>query len=172
MASIKRNFGYNLILTITNYLFPLITYPYISRVLGVNNIGACNYVDSIIHYFVLFSTLGIASLGVREIARCKDDINKRNIVFSNLLLINIIMTLVSIVIIIFCTYRLESLQPYKEFLLIGILKLLFTPLTIEWFFQGIQTFKFITTRTITIRIIYVISLFLFVHSEKDIYIIY
>lgn len=53
--SIKKNFVYSSILTVSNYLFPLLTFPYISRVLGVTNIGICNYVDSIITYFVFFS---------------------------------------------------------------------------------------------------------------------
>ena len=61
---IKKNFVYSSILTISNYLFPLITYPYVSRVLGVTNIGICNYIDSIINYFVLFSSLGITVLGI------------------------------------------------------------------------------------------------------------
>ena len=141
MGSIKRNFGYNLILTIANYIFPVITYPYITRVLGVGNIGACNYVDSIINYFVLFSTLGVGSLGVREIARCKDNKTERISVFSNLLLFNMVMTLLSITILVICTYSFQALYPYKKFLLIGIIKLLFTPLTIEWFYQGIQIFR-------------------------------
>ena len=90
MASIKKNFGYNLILTFCNYVFPIITFPYISRVLGVENIGICNYIDSIINYFAMFSIMGIGSLGVREIARCKDNLEERAKVFSNLLLINIL----------------------------------------------------------------------------------
>ena len=172
MGSIKRNFGYNLILTIANYIFPVITYPYITRVLGVGNIGACNYVDSIINYFVLFSTLGVGSLGVREIARCKDNKTERISVFSNLLLFNMVMTLLSITILVICTYSFQALYPYKKFLLIGIIKLLFTPLTIEWFYQGIQIFRYITIRTILIRILYIIALFLFVHNESDVYIYY
>ena len=51
---VKRNFVYNGILTLSNYIFPLIVYPYVSRVLGVSNIGICNFVDSIVHWFILF----------------------------------------------------------------------------------------------------------------------
>lgn len=170
--SIKKNFGYNLILTAANYIFPLIIYPYVSRVLGVTNIGACNFVDSIVNYFVLLSALGVGSLGVREIAKCRNNRNQMKTVFSNLLLFNIIMTFVSIVILVVCTYTVETFKPYKEFLLIGILKLLFTPFTIEWFFQGIQVFKFITTRTIVVRVLYIVALFAFVHNKGDVYTYY
>jgi len=172
MASVKKNFEYNLVLTFFGYIFPLITFPYITRVLGVEKIGACNFVDSIINYFVLFSLLGVGSLGVREIARCKDNDKQRDIVFSNLLLFNMVMTILSITILIICTYTISALHPYKGFLLIGIFKLLFTPLTIEWFFQGIQVFKYITVRTIIVRIIYIASLFIFVHNESDVYTYY
>ena len=82
--SVKKNFGYNLLLTFCKYLFPLITYPYVSRVLGVDKIGTCNFVDGLINYFILFSTLGIGSFGVREIARCKGNLDERNRVFSSL----------------------------------------------------------------------------------------
>ena len=78
IMSVRRNFIYNLILTFSSYLFPLLTYPYVSRVLGVIGIGTCNFVDSIIDYFILFSGLGIGSYGVREIARVIKII-KRNV---------------------------------------------------------------------------------------------
>lgn len=81
MVSIKRNFVYSSVLTTANYIFPLLTYPYASRVLGVDRIGICNFVDSIINYFILFSVMGIGIIGIREIARSKDnkeDLNNLN----------------------------------------------------------------------------------------------
>jgi Membrane protein involved in the export of O-antigen and teichoic acid len=88
MPSIKKNFFYNGLLTVANYLFPLITYPYVSRVLGVSNIGICNFVDSIVNYFILFSMMGISIVGVREIAAVREDREARNRVFSNLIALN------------------------------------------------------------------------------------
>ena len=83
MADIKKNYFYNSLLTVANYLFPLITYPYVSRVLGVGNIGIVNYVDSLVNYFLLFSMMGIGIVGVREIAACRDDRAQRDAVFSS-----------------------------------------------------------------------------------------
>lgn len=83
MPSIKKNFIYNAILTMSGYIFPLIIYPYISRVLGVANIGACNFVDSIVEYFTIISMMGMNTIGIREIARCKGDRNRLNYVFQN-----------------------------------------------------------------------------------------
>ena len=88
MANLKKNFFFSALLTLANYIFPLITYPYVSRVLGVTNIGICNFVDSIINYFLVFSTMGISVLGVREIAAAREDRKERSRVFSNLLFLN------------------------------------------------------------------------------------
>lgn len=167
MANIKKNFGYNLILTFCNYLFPLLTYPYVSRVLGVTNIGICNFVDSIINYFILFSMLGVGSYGVREIARCKDNTERRNEVFSNLFVVNFLMTMISVCVLVICTYLISLLIPYRDFLVLGIIKLIFNLLLIEWFFQGIQQFKYITIRSVVVRCVYVIAVFVFVRTQDD-----
>ena len=172
MASVKKNFCYNLILTFCNYLFPLITYPYVSRVLGVERIGACNFVDGIVNYFVLLSTLGIGSYGVREIAKCKNDPQKRNFVFSNLIVINIITTIIAVISLVCATLWIQSLQSYRDFLWLGIIKLVFNMFLIEWFFQGIQEFKYITIRSVIVRLVYVICVFVFVHTKSDVIIYY
>ena len=167
MSSIKRNFEYNLLLTLCNYIFPLLTYPYASRVLGVEKIGVCSFVDSVINYFVLFSMLGIGSYGVREIAKCKEDKDRRNFVFSNLIIINFLLTLIALLSLIASIIWVPFFVEYKSFLWVGAAKLLFNMFLIEWFFQGIQDFKYITIRSIFVRTIYVIAVFVFVHSEND-----
>ena len=172
MASLKKNFGLNLILTFCNYLFPLITYPYVSRVLGVERIGVCNFVDGIVNYFILFSTLGLGSYGVREIAKCKDDFRRRNFVFSNLIAINLIGTIIATIALLCSTLWLPSLQPYKEFLWLGLVKLVFNMFIVEWFFQGLQDFKYITVRSVLIRFLYVISVFIFIHTKEDVILYY
>ena len=93
MASLKKNIFYSGLLTTANYIFPLITYPYVSRVLGVTNIGVYNFVDSIINYFLMFSTLGIGIVGIREIAKNKDSKNALQDAFSKLFTINTISTI-------------------------------------------------------------------------------
>ena len=167
MQSIKRNFSYNLILTLCGYIFPLITFPYVSRVLGVENIGICNFVDSIIDYFILFAQLGIGSYGVREIARCREERDRRNEVFNNLFFIYVLTTFISGTLLVVLTFSLPLLQPYKPFLLLGLLKLLFTLFLIQWLFQGIEDFKFITVRSVIVRCLYVIGIFVFVHTRED-----
>ncbi len=168
MSSLKKNFGYNLILTFCSYLFPLIVYPYVSRVLGVENIGICNFVDGIVNYFILFSTLGLASYGVREIAKCGNDLGRRDFVFSNLIVINIISTVIATVSLVCITFLLPSLKSYQDFLYLGVIKVVFNMFLIEWFFQGIQNFKYITIRTVFVRLIYVLCVFAFVNTKGDV----
>ncbi len=172
MSSLKKNFGYNLILTFCNYLFPLITYPYVSRVLGVENIGTCNFVDGIVNYFILISSLGLASYGVREIAKCRDNLERRNYVFSNLIVLNIITTIITTISLVCITFLLSSLKPYQEFLYLGVIKVVFNMFLIEWFFQGIQNFKYITIRSVFVRLLYVIFVFIFVNTKEDVIIYY
>ena len=82
MASIRKNFIFNATLTICGYIFPLMVIPYVSRVLGVANIGACNFVDSIVDYFTIVSMRGINTLGIREIAKAKSSQKELNKVFN------------------------------------------------------------------------------------------
>ena len=161
-----------MVLTVSGYIFPLITFPYVSRVLGVSNIGICNYVDGIIHYYILFSTLGIASYGVREIAKNSDDFDKCSQVFSSLFSLNAILTVAASIILVISSYTISSLESYKPFLLIGLVKLIANLFLTEWFFQGVQLFKYITIRSLVIRFLYVISLFLFVKKADDVYVYY
>lgn len=167
MSNTKNNIAWNMLLTGSNYIFPLITYPYVSRVLGVANIGICNYVDSIINYFVLFAMLGVGSLGIREIARVKDEPEKLKGVFSSLTSVLMLLTFVSTIILVALTCCVDFFEPYKQFLLVGIIKLVFSALNLNWVFQGLSVFRFITTRSIAIQFIYVISIFLFVHNQDD-----
>lgn len=172
MASTKKNFAYNLALTLAGYIFPLITYPYVSRVLGVTNIGICNFIDGIIGYFMLFASLGIGSYGVREIARYNDIPKKRNDVFSNLFAISIITYSLSLIALIVCTFTVPTMKEYKPFLGVGATKLIFNLFAVNWFFLGISDFRYITIRSIAIRILYVISVFVFIHNKNDALIYY
>lgn len=167
MASIKKNFAFNALLTSANYLFPLIVFPYISRVLGVNNIGICNFVDSVIQNFILISMMGIGMVGIREIVAAKGDRVRLNRVFSSIFYINGLFTLLAVAALVVCSYVVEDFREYRELLFIGIAKLVGNFLMIEWFFKGLEDFKYITVRSILVRLAYVVSVFLFIRSPED-----
>lgn len=165
--SVKVNFVYNTILTCSSYIFSFATYPYVSRVLGVTNIGICNFVTSIVSYFLLFSTMGIVILGTREIAKCNGDKEKITNCFYNLFYINLIATLIVAVVYVLSIWCIPQLYPYRDLLYIGLLQIIMTPFLIEWFFKGIEDFKYITIRSLIVKIIYVIGVFLFIKTPSD-----
>lgn len=164
---VKKNFIYSSILTVTNYIFPLITYPYVSRILGVTNIGICNFVDSIIHYFILFSMMGVSILGIREIAGTSSDREKQNKVFSGLFLLNGIATLIMLILLLLSIHIIPELNKYKDLMYIGAGKLVANLFLVEWFFKGTENFKYITKRTIIVRCLYVLAVFLFIKAPSD-----
>lgn len=172
MQSLKKNFIYNAILTMSGYIFPLMVYPYVSRVLGVANIGACNFVDSIVEYFTILSMMGMNTIGIREIAKCKNDQQKLDNVFSQLFSLNTLTTIAAIIILIIATNIVPKFAPYKDLLYIGVGKLFFNYMLINWFFQGLENFKYIAARTIFVKILFVISVFLFVKTETDVKLYY
>ena len=167
MASIKKNFIYSGILTSANYIFPLFVYPYISRVLGVTRIGACNFVDSIIQYFVILSMFGITSIGVREIAKAKHDKIKLNKVYNNIFWTNALFTIISSALLIVVIFSVQNLFEYRRLLCIGILKVVSNFFLIDWLFRGLEEFKYITIRTLLVKCLYVIVIFLFIKEESD-----
>lgn len=169
--SIKKNFIYKSLLTVSIYCVGFIIFPYISRVLGVEKVGLVDFVDNTINYFLLFATLGINILGVREIAGCKDDPKELSKVFSNILILNLIFTFLVLIIYICAVLFIPQLYRYHQLFYIGIAKILFSLFLIEWFFAGIENFRYITIRSVIIKIIYAVAIFLFIKKSED-YILY
>lgn len=167
MPSVKKNFLYSSILTTANYVFPLITYPYVSRVLGVTNIGICNFVDSIIHYFVLVSMMGINIVGIREVAKDKRSREELNGTFSALFWLNTITTTVAFVVLVVATLCVDQLREHWQMMAIGGIKLLMNYMLIEWLYKGLEEFKYITVRTLAVKMMYVVAVFIFVRRSSD-----
>ena len=155
--SIKRNFMFNSLLTASGYVFTLLTYPYISRVLGLSNVGIVNFVDGLINYFILFAMMGVGTVGIREVAINKNDRNELSKTFSGVITLNTISTLIAIAVLLTAMYTVPTLYPYRDLLYIGVCKLLFNILLVEWFFTGLEDFAYITKRTIAIKFLYVAS---------------
>lgn len=166
-VNVKENFIYSSILTVSNYIFPLLVFPYISRVLGVANIGICNFVDSIINYFILLSMLGINIIGIREIARVKKDREELNIVFSSIFLLNTITTFIALIVLFFTCVFVEKLNCHMELMIIGGFKIVFNYILVEWLYRGLEEFSYITQRTILVKVLYVLSVFIFIKTESD-----
>ncbi|MCD8318123.1 MAG: flippase [Paraprevotella sp.] len=171
MPGIKKNFLYSSILTTANYIFPFILFPYVSRVLGVANNGKCSFIDSLVNYFILFSMMGVSIMGIREIAAHRGDKRQLAFSFSNLLMLNLIVTFIAIVLLLCATFFVPYLSSYRDLLYIGVLKLLFNVFLIEWLYKGLEEFRYITVRSIAVRFLYLLLVLVFVRSSKD-YVIY
>lgn len=167
--SIKKNFILNILKILINLIFPLITFPYISRILLPEGIGRITYVQSINNYFLLFINLGIPLYGIREIAKVRNNKLEKSKVFSEIFFLNIITTILGVVVYI-CFYNLNIIKNDKEIFLIFSLVLLFNFLSVDWFFQGIEDYKYITVRTVIIKILSTLFLFVFIKKSSDIYI--
>lgn len=169
---IKKNVLYASLLTASNYIFPLLVYPYVARVLGVANIGLCNFIDSVINYFILFSMMGMTIMGNRQMASDR----ARNIPldnsFSNLFTLNAISTLVALGLLTACTLTIPELRANQKLMWFGAVKVLSNFFLIEWFYKGIEDFKYITLRTIFVKSLYVVSIFLLVRNSEDYYLYY
>ena len=137
---VRKNFSYNLLLTVSTYVIMLVTYPYVSRVLGVERIGAVNFADSAVNYFLLFSALGIQVLGVREIAACRGDRKKLQEVFSSLMTLYGVFTAVALGVYVVLVETLPALAGHRELLWVGAGKLVFTTFLLEWLFRGLEEF--------------------------------
>ena len=170
-GSVKTNFIYKSILTVSTYIIGLITFPYITRVLGVEKLGLVNFVENTVNYFLLFATMGISILGVREIASNRTDRDKLDSVFSRILGMNLLFTLGVMAVYTVCICTVPQFRQYSQLFWTGAAKIIFTTFLIEWFYTGIENFKYITIRSIAIKILYVASVFIFVRKPDD-YILY
>lgn len=172
MPSLKKNLFYSILLILANYVFPFLTYPYVSRVLGVENIGACNFVDSVINYFILFSMLGLDSLGVREIAKHRDNKEELDRTFSNLFVVNVALTSFMLIVLAIMTFAVPKFAAHKDLMLFGAFKLLFNSLLVEWLYKGLENFRLITIRSLIIKTLYVVLVFILVRTPQDVWIYY
>lgn len=170
-VSIKKNFAYKSLLTVSSYLMAFMTFPYVSRVLGVETLGLVNFVDNTVNYFILFATMGIALFGVREIAIVKETPQKLNSVFSNILGLNTLFTLITLLVYLVLIATIPKFNQFSELFYIGVAKILFTVLLVEWFFTGIEHFRFIAIRSIFIKLTYVFAVFVFIKDSND-YVLY
>lgn len=165
--SVKVNYILNLINTGTQMLFPLITFPYVCRVIEADGIGQINFFQSIISYISLFTCLGIPMYAIREIARDRSDVVQMNRTAMEILLLHSMLTLVGYAIVAILCLTVPQIQVNIPLFLILSLTIFFTAIGCEWFYRGIEDFKYITIRGLIIKTVSVILLFIFVKSKTD-----
>ena len=165
--SVKVNYILNLINTGTQMLFPLITFPYVCRVIEADGVGQVNFFQSIISYISLFTCLGIPMYAIREIARDRSDVVQMNRTAMEILLLHSMLTLVGYAIVAILCLTVPQIQVNIPLFLILSLTIFFTAIGCEWFYQGIENFKYITIRGLIIKTLSLVLLFIFVKSKTD-----
>lgn len=162
--SIAKNYLYNLTYQILILILPLITTPYLSRVLGAEGIGIYSYTYTIVTYFVLFGSLGVALYGQREIAYAQENKEQRKKVFIELTVFRFITILVAVCIYYYFFIRIGEYSVYYKILLFELIAGAFD---ISWFFQGLEDFKKTVIRNVFVRIISVALIFIMVKTQSD-----
>ncbi len=166
--SVTKNYIYNLSYQILVLILPLITTPYISRVLGAENIGIFSYTTSISAYFILFGSLGIALYGQREIAYNQGDRKAYSKTFWEIVLLRTITIIISLALFYFI-FASTGNNTYTIFYKILLIEIAGTCIDISWFFQGLEEFKKTVLRNTVVKIISIISIFMFVKEPEDLY---
>jgi len=165
--SIKLNFIMNALLTMSSILFPLITYPYVSRVLLPEGMGKVSFAISFVTYFSMFAQLGIPTYGIRACAKVRDDKEKLSKTVHELFIINMVIS-VFVYLVFFATiYLVPKLRAEKGLYFITSLIIIFNTIGVEWLYKGLEEYTYITLRSLIFKIITVIAMFLLVHEQKD-----
>ncbi|MDK7951757.1 oligosaccharide flippase family protein [Lactobacillus paragasseri] len=162
--SIKKNVIISTLYQILLVITPLITAPYISRVIGADGIGAYSYTSSIQVYFSLFAALGTAEYGLREISRARMNVEKRSRLFWEIELVSV---LTSVFILLLWGIFICFQHQYFTMYLILTLNIFNTMLDISWFFNGLEQFQYTVTKNAIVKVVGVVLILLFVKSPKD-----
>ena len=169
--SVNKNAAYNTIKTVFGIIYPLITFPYISRVLMPENVGKINFGSSVVSYFMLIASLGVTTYAIRECSKVRDNRDKLQSTASQILSINILSTLIAYLALAVTLVVARPLDSYKELICIQSATIIFTTLGADWINSAIEDFKFIAMRTVGMQIVSLVLMFIFVHNPED-YIIF
>lgn len=162
-----KNYFYNLLLTVTNLLFPILSFPYVSRVIGPEGIGQVQFVFSFAQYFSIVASFGIPIYGIREISKYQNQTEARNKVFSELIVINAL----ACCIIGSCYYAVINYFNYfnyrHDLYSVAVLLVVLGFTNVEWLYSGLEKFKAIALRSVAFKILGLVLLYTFVQKRSD-----
>ncbi len=169
--SIKYNFIMNFILTATNVIFPLITFPYVSRVLQATGNGKVSFAASVANYFMMVASLGIPTYGVRACARVRDDKKELSKTVQELFIINFVVTAFVIITYLILIFSVPRFREDRVLFLINGINVVLNMFGMNYVYQALEQYDYITIRSIFFKLISIALMFLMVHQQSD-YIIY
>jgi O-antigen/teichoic acid export membrane protein len=169
--SIKKNALINALRTLTTLLFPLITFPYVTRILQPEGIGKVNFAAGIISYYTMIAGLGVVNYGTREVAKRRNNTTELTKVSKELFILNIISTIIAYILFTIGLLLVPKFRQYTVLLFIYSITILFTTLGMEWLYNAMEDYSYITIRSILFQFLGLVLLFIFVKTKND-YIIY
>jgi O-antigen/teichoic acid export membrane protein len=164
----KKNYLYNLLLTVFNILFPILSFPYASRILGPVGIGKFQFVTSFAQYFILIANLGIPLYGTREIAKHKGDNEAQSKVFSELIMISFLMCMILTILYLGVISTLNYFQADRSLYTTAAISVFLGFTSIDWLFTGLEEFKLIAVRSVVVKFLSLLMLYLFVKTAHDV----
>lgn len=165
--SMKKNMLMSIINTSSGFVFPLITYSYVARILHTTGTGKVAFVQSVLTYFSYIASLGISGYGMRECAKVRDDRNKLSKLTQELLIINLVSTIFSYALLIAVVALSSKLQSYKSLFWVMSCSILLQTLGMEWLYGALEEYSYITIRSLVFKTISVILIFVLVKNEND-----
>jgi len=165
--NIITNTIYAFLLQFTNLLFPVITSPYISRVLGTDRLGSVNLSNSVANWFTIFALFGTTSYGIREVAKIRNNPKQLNAFFSEMIVFKLIATIITLSVYLPLIFSVEKFSYEAQLYLLQGVSIFLNIFSFDWFFQGVEEYKYITTRSVFLKILSLCCLFVFIKTEND-----
>lgn len=165
--SIKRNFIMNAILNASSFIFPLITFPYVSRVLMPVGTGKVAAATALIAYFSMVAQLGIPTYGIRACAKVRDDREKLSKTVHEIFFINLIMSIVVYIVFFWALFNIKQLAEDRTLYIICSTTIVFNLLGMEWLYKALEQYSYITMRSILFKFIALILVFVLIHDQED-----
>lgn len=170
-GTLKTNFIMNTILTLSSFIFPLITFPYVSRVLLPEGTGKVSFATSVVTYFLLFSQLGIPTYGIRACAKVRDDRRELSRVVHELLAINLIMSAFSYLLLAAGVFVIPKLRAERTLIFLISFTIVLNAIGMEWLYKALEQYTYITIRSVIFKAIAVVAMLLMVRNQSD-YVVY
>ncbi len=165
-----KNSIFNIIKTVGTFIFPVITFSYVSRIFRTDGMGRINFAKSVIAVFSLISMLGIRYYGIRECAKKRDDKESLSRVFSELFGLNLLFTLLAYTALFIYLKLSAKAGGYRLEIGLYAFTLLLTVMSFEWLFIAVEDYKYLTIRSIASQLISLLAVVLLIHKKEDIYI--
>lgn len=165
--SIKFNLIMNMLLTTSAFIFPLVTFPYITRVLLPEGNGKIAFANSVINYFSMFAMLGIPTYGIRACAQVRDDRKQLSKTAHEIWMINGIMTVIAYAVLAVAMVVVPRFREESILLLVCSLSMILNFAAMEWLYKALECYTYITFRSLAFKVLAVIAMFVFVHTKED-----